>query len=115
MRRDADYLQDMAIAASKALRFVRGLDYPMFVENDEKQAAVFGQLIVLGEAANHVSAAEKSRHPTIPWRQIIATRNRIVHGYDDVDCLIIWDIATRELPQLLHYFRDHLPIADCPG
>lgn len=112
MQHDPESLQDMAIAARKVIRFVQGVTFQQFIANDEKQAAVFGELIILGEAANRVSIAGQRQHPEIPWRQIIATRNRIVHGYDAVDWQIIWDIAAVELPGLLQQLRDYLPIAD---
>jgi uncharacterized protein with HEPN domain len=42
--------------------------------------------------------------PSIPsevsWRQIIATRNRVVHGYFEVDLDILWDVAIIDVPQL---------------
>lgn len=112
MRRDPESFQDMAIAARKVIQFVQDVSFEQFIRNDEKQAAVFGALIILGEAANRVSTAGQMQHCDIPWRQIIATRNRIVHGYDDVDWQIIWDIATVELPLLLRQLRDYLPISD---
>jgi uncharacterized protein with HEPN domain len=85
MQRDPESLQDMAIAASKILRFTEGLTADQFLVNEEKQSAVYGQLIIMGEAANRVTPRGQAALPQIPWRQIIGTRNRIVHGYDDID------------------------------
>jgi uncharacterized protein with HEPN domain len=54
---------------------------------------------IIGEAANRVSRDGQARHGDIPWPDIIATRNRIVHGYDSVDYDIVWQIATRNCRQ----------------
>jgi uncharacterized protein with HEPN domain len=41
-----------------------------------------------------------AQHPEVPWRQIIATRNRVVHGYFEVDLDILWDVAIIDVPDL---------------
>lgn len=55
---------------------------------------------VIGEAANRVPDDVRSRYPEIPWRQVIATRPRLVHGYDDIDVQMLWRIVTVNLPSL---------------
>jgi uncharacterized protein with HEPN domain len=57
-------------------------------------------LEVLGEAANRVPAEDQSRYPQIPWTQLISLRNRLIHGYDQVDFDILWQIVTQDLPDL---------------
>jgi len=56
---------------------------------------------IVGEAAARVSEQLQDSHPEIPWKQIIGTRNRLIHGYDAVDYDILWRIVDRELPVLL--------------
>jgi uncharacterized protein with HEPN domain len=56
---------------------------------------------ILGEAASRVSAPRHQRHPEIPWAQIIALRNRLIHGYDTIDLDILWQILTGDLPPLI--------------
>ena len=56
---------------------------------------------IIGEAANRVSEAERSRFPWIPWPDIIGLRNRLIHGYDAVDFDILWRIVTEDLPPLI--------------
>ncbi len=57
---------------------------------------------IIGEAANRVSQATREYHPSIPWGDIVGTRNRLVHGYDQVDLDILWRIVSDELPPLVH-------------
>ena len=56
---------------------------------------------IIGEAARRVSARRRKRHPEIPWPQIIAFRNRLIHGYDTIDFDILWQILTVNLPALI--------------
>ena len=58
-------------------------------------------LEIIGEAANRVSSNYRSRHPAIPWAQIISLRHRLIHGYDSVDLDILWKILTHDLPVLI--------------
>jgi uncharacterized protein with HEPN domain len=53
---------------------------------------------IIGEAARRVSVRRRKRHPEIPWPQIIAFRNRLIHGYDTIDFDILWQILTVNLP-----------------
>jgi uncharacterized protein with HEPN domain len=54
-----------------------------------------------GEAASRVSAACRQQHPNIPWSQIVALRNRLIHSYDTIDLDILWQILTGDLPPLV--------------
>ncbi|MCX5769245.1 MAG: DUF86 domain-containing protein [Candidatus Hydrogenedentes bacterium] len=56
---------------------------------------------IVGEAASRVSLATRSLQPHIPWNEIVAARNRLVHGYDQVDLDVLWRIVAVELPPLI--------------
>lgn len=58
-------------------------------------------LEILGEAANRVSIEDQRQYPQIPWAQLISLRNRLIHGYDQVDFDVLWQILTQDLPPLL--------------
>ncbi len=55
---------------------------------------------IIGEAANRVSKKFQSEHPAIPWPQIISMRNRLVHGYDQIDHDRLWKVVKEEVPPL---------------
>jgi uncharacterized protein with HEPN domain len=65
---------------------------------------------VFGEAAAKVSASTKAASPEIPWQQIVAMRNRLIHAYFDIDRDILWKAATEEIPELPPRLRE--PIRD---
>lgn len=66
---------------------------------------------IVGEAATRISDRMQAEHPDIPWREIIGTRNRLIHGYDSVDQDILWDIVTADFPPLARQIKSLLPEA----
>jgi uncharacterized protein with HEPN domain len=58
-------------------------------------------LEIVGEAAARVSQTTRDQYPQIVWPQIVGLRNRLVHGYDEVDCDILWLIVQDDLPKLI--------------
>jgi uncharacterized protein with HEPN domain len=58
-------------------------------------------LEILGEAAGRVPPEDRDSYPQIPWPQLASLRNRLIHGYDQVDFDILWQILTRDLPPLV--------------
>jgi len=64
------------------------------------QDAVVRNVEIMGEAVRKVSEATRSAHPEIPWRKIAGTRDRVIHGYFQVDLEIVWEIVESELPAL---------------
>ena len=93
-------LHDIRAAIVRMRRYVAGLDKKAFLADDEKCYAVLAQVIIIGEAANRLPESARSSAQDIPWRQMIGTRNRVVHGYDAIDWNIVWDIATIHAPAL---------------
>ena len=69
-------------------------------------------LEIMGEAAARVPLEERDRHPGIPWPEIISLRNRLIHGYDEVDLDILWHILTDDLPGLIKYLEEIVPPKD---
>jgi uncharacterized protein with HEPN domain len=99
-----DYLQHMRQAAADAISFVDGMNRQAFLGDKRTQQAVVLSLIVLGEAATKVMdrhPAFAEAHGQIPWRNMRGMRNRIAHGYFDIDLDVVWDTVRSALPQLM--------------
>jgi uncharacterized protein with HEPN domain len=111
MSRDDEYALDVLNAARTALSFVGDMTNEAFLGDVKTQSAVLFQLTVLGEAARRVSEVYRAQHPVVPWAQMAATRNRIVHEYDEIDLDIVWEVVSRELPELVAqlqvFVQDH--------
>ena len=63
--------------------------------------ATLRNLELMGEAATHVPDSVRSAAPHIPWRLIVATRNRLIHGYLGIDNDVLWSIIQDDVPELL--------------
>jgi uncharacterized protein with HEPN domain len=63
--------------------------------------AVVRLLEIVGEAATRVPPGIQDKYPAVPWQQIVGLRNRLAHGYDEVDLDLVWDIVTSDLPPLI--------------
>jgi uncharacterized protein with HEPN domain len=63
--------------------------------------AVVRAIEILGEAAARVSEGTREGSPDVPWASIVGMRNRLVHGYFDVDTEIVWRTVSSEIPTLL--------------
>jgi uncharacterized protein with HEPN domain len=56
---------------------------------------------ILGEAVKRLPADMTAKYPSMPWKQIAGTRDRISHGYDETDYNILWDAARNDVPSLV--------------
>jgi len=71
-------------------------------ETDEVgQLALLHLIQRLGEAASRLSADFRADHPEFPWAEMIGLRNRIVHGYDDLDPDIIWRVGSEDIEPVI--------------
>ena len=95
-------LRHMLEAAQKAVAFAENRTRQN-LDTDEQFALALTRLLeIVGEAAGSVSDTVRETNPAIPWRSIISTRNRLIHGYFDVDLDVLWQIVTHDLPVLIH-------------
>ena len=91
--------------AVEAVEMIRGHTRADLDKDRKLNLALVRLVEIVGEAAAHVSDAERRRHPEVPWEDIVGMRNRIVHGYDEVDFDILWDIVELHLPPLIAELR----------
>jgi uncharacterized protein with HEPN domain len=99
------YLDDMIDFAEKVLAYTEGLDQQAFIASGLNYDATVRNLELLGEAATHIPSEQRNSCPAIPWRQIIATRNRLIHGYLGIDNDTLWSIIGDDIPGLLLELR----------
>lgn len=103
-RRWMDYLDHMIEAAKLIEVYLEGLDNSEFMTDKRTQQAVIFNLIVIGEAATKLlneQAKVIEQYPEIPWKNMKGMRNRIAHGYFDIDLEIVWETAVTAIPQLV--------------
>ncbi len=105
MREWRFYVDDMIAFAEKVLAYTAGLDQNAFVANALVYDATLRNLELIGEAAAHVPDDVRQAHPQVPWRMIIATRNRLIHAYLGIDNDTLWSIVETDVPALLPALR----------
>jgi len=93
--------RQMLDVVARIRAMVRGRTRAGFDADEVRQLALLHLIQVLGEAASRASAAFRDAHPEIPWGQIVGMRNRIVHGYDEVDPDMVWRVATEDVEPLV--------------
>jgi uncharacterized protein with HEPN domain len=91
----------MREAAEKAIAYTVGRDRSILDSDEMRTLAVVRLIEIIGEAARAVSEPTRTQFPEIAWRQIVGTRDRLIHGYEEVDLDILWTIATDDLPVLV--------------
>ena len=99
-----DYLDHIQQAATDACSFVEGMAKDDFLGDKRTQQAVIMSLIVVGEAATKVMdgyADFTQAHTEVPWRYMRGMRNRMAHGYFDIDLDMVWNTVHTALPPLL--------------
>lgn len=99
------YLDDMIGFSEKVLAYTEGLGQIDFLASGLTYDATLRNLELVGEAATHIPEAIRQSHPAIPWRMIIATRNRLIHGYLGIDNDTLWSIVTDDMPELLYQLQ----------
>ena len=95
------YLEDMIEFSLKVQSYTEGMNQAEFTANTLTYDATLRNLELIGEAATHIPGEIQSAHPDIPWRLIIATRNRLIHAYLGIDDDTIWSIVQDDIPALL--------------
>ncbi|PIU55555.1 MAG: hypothetical protein COS88_04240 [Chloroflexi bacterium CG07_land_8_20_14_0_80_51_10] len=93
------FVEDVLEAMDKIERYIKGLTYETFVENEMVVDAVIRNLEIIGEASRNIPEDVREKYPDIPWRRVIGLRNIAIHEYFGVDLSIIWEIITKNLPE----------------
>lgn len=95
------YIDDMIDFAEKVLTYTDGLDQAGFLASGITYDATLRNLELIGEAATNIPDDVRVTHPEIPWRMMIATRNRLIHGYLGIDNDTLWSIIRDDVPEIL--------------
>jgi len=98
----------MIEAAEAAMRFAEGRDRSALDSDEMLRFAIVRAIEVIGEAASRISQISQDAAPAIPWREVVAMRNRLVHAYYDINRDILWRTVHEEIPGILPVLRAEL-------
>ena len=99
------YIDDMIGFCERVLDFTRHVDQAQFCSDCMRFDATVRNIELIGEAAIHIPLEVRQSAPNIPWRMVIATRNRLIHGYLGIDNDTLWSIVDTDIPVLLVSLR----------
>ncbi len=91
-------IEDILEAIAAVERFVTGYDEQIFLDDEKTCYAVARALEIIGEAAKRVNEDIRLKHPNVPWSFMAKARDKIIHHYDWIDYLAVWDIVVTHLP-----------------
>ena len=94
------YLEDILESINQIEGYIANLTLDDFIKDNKTIDAVVRNLETIGEAAKQIDEETKKKYNDIPWREIVDFRNRIIHGYFVIDYEIIWQIISKDLPDL---------------
>ncbi|MCK9357480.1 MAG: DUF86 domain-containing protein [Dehalococcoidia bacterium] len=102
-------IRDILDAIAAVRSYTDGMDFAEFASDRRTVDAVVRNVEIIGEAAAHVPRSVVQSHPEIPWAEMRAMRNVIVHEYYGVTDRILWDTVQTNLPQLVVPLQGLLP------
>lgn len=101
MQKDDIRLQHMLDAATEALSFAEGRRREDLAEDRQLALSLIKLIEIIGEAATQLDRSTHEQAPEIAWREIIGMRNRLAHGYFDIDLDLVWDTVQVDLAPLV--------------
>ena len=87
--------------AENVISYTDGFDQERFVNSGITYDATLRNLELIGEAATHIPQEIREMYNQVQWRLIIATRNKLIHGYLGIDNDTLWSIIQTDVPELL--------------
>lgn len=110
MRRDQQRLLDMLEALDSVANMVIQRNESEFIADETLCYAVAQRLTIVGEAASRVSTEVRDQYSSVPWADIIALRNILVHQYFGIHWPLVWQTATDHAPALRHQIAEILTL-----
>lgn len=104
--RDRHSLRHMLDHSREAHSLIEGKTHDAVDTDRLLNLALVRLLEIVGEAANRISPRLRSQHPEVSWPDIVSLRNRLIHGYDEIDLDILWQILAQDLPPLIEQLDD---------
>ena len=103
-----DYLQDMLSNAERAIQFAHGMSYEAFAKDEKTVYAIIRAIEIIGEASQKIPNEIRTKYPEIPWREVSAMRNKLVHEYFGINMEVVWQTIHDDLPMLVPALKEVL-------
>jgi len=100
MKDDLAFIEHILDSISAIEKFSKNMNKEKLMSDRLKQSAIIREIEIIGEAVKNISESLKNKHPEIEWKEIVGTRDKMIHNYFGVDLNIVWDIIKINLPDL---------------
>ncbi len=100
------FLKDILEAMEKIEQFMGETSFEAFAQDDLLASAVVRKLEIIGEATGNLPSAVRQRYPDVPWSSMARMRDRLSHGYWEIDHEIVWKVVREELSALKPRIRE---------
>ena len=100
MRDSKLYLKDILEAILSIEKFVKGINFENFRNDDLKSSAVIRKFEIIGEAARNVPANIKKEYSSIPWKNMAGMRDRLIHFYFGIKYELVWETIKEDIPKI---------------
>jgi len=99
-KNDLAFIEHILESINAILEFSKGINKEELISNRLKQSAIVREIEIIGEAVKNISKNLKDKHKEIGWREIVGTRDKMIHHYFGVDLDIILEIIKKDIPDL---------------
>lgn len=106
--KDIYRLKHMLVHAREAHEMIAGKERDSLARERLMELALVRLIEIVGEAASKVSPEGRQQYSSIPWREVVNMRNRLIHGYDSIDLGVLWDTIDVDLPGLIAMLEEIL-------
>lgn len=99
-KEDLIFIKHILESINAIENFSENITKEELISNRLRQSAIVREIEIIGEAVKNISKTLKNKHREIEWKDIVATRDKIIHHYFGVDLNIIWNIIKKDIPAL---------------
>ncbi|MFH1358511.1 MAG: DUF86 domain-containing protein [archaeon] len=99
-KEDIVFINHVLDSINAIVDYSKNMDKEDLVLNRMKQSAIVREIEIIGEASKNISNSVRKKYFSVPWRDIIGTRDKIIHKYFEVDLDMIWEIIKKDIPEL---------------
>lgn len=112
MRDPELYLKDILEAINSIERFVDGVNFDTFKNDDMRASAVIRKFEIIGEASKNVPDSIKQQYPSIPWKDMAGMRDRLIHFYFGIKYDLVWNTIKKDIPRIKPLIHKILTVRD---
>lgn len=94
------FLEDITNSILNIEEFIKGISHTSFLKDKKSQSAVIRELEIIGEASKNIPQEVRDKHKELPWRDMSRMRNKLIHGYFNINLDMLWKTIKERIPEI---------------